>query len=91
MFCVYIPTLLLLVPDLKKVLKSRGLNTTGNKNELVERLQAALKTNERASNESVDDLDEDLLNVGSGYFQTKVGIYLGFRKTTMTIWKPRSL
>jgi SAP domain-containing ribonucleoprotein len=38
------------------------LNATGNKNELVERLQAALKSNERASNESVDDLDEDLLN-----------------------------
>ncbi|XP_068904644.1 SAP domain-containing ribonucleoprotein isoform X2 [Tenebrio molitor] len=50
------------VPDLKRELKSRGLNATGNKNELVERLQAALKSNERASNESVDDLDEDLLN-----------------------------
>ncbi|RZC22687.1 SAP domain containing ribonucleoprotein [Asbolus verrucosus] len=50
------------VPDLKKELKSRGLNTSGNKNELIERLQAALKSNERASNESVDDLDEDLLN-----------------------------
>lgn len=52
------------VPDLKKELKNRGLNTTGNKIDLIERLQNALKSAEIASNnESVDDLDEDLLNV----------------------------
>ncbi|XP_044267512.1 SAP domain-containing ribonucleoprotein [Tribolium madens] len=50
------------VPDLKRELKSRGLNTSGNKTDLIERLQTALKANERTSNESVDDLDEDLLN-----------------------------
>ncbi|EFA03345.1 SAP domain-containing ribonucleoprotein-like Protein [Tribolium castaneum] len=50
------------VPDLKRELKSRGLNTSGNKTDLIERLQSALKANERTSNESVDDLDEDLLN-----------------------------
>lgn len=30
------------VADLKKELKSRGLPTTGNKNELVERLQGSV-------------------------------------------------
>lgn len=30
------------VADLKRELKIRGLNVTGNKNELVERLQSAL-------------------------------------------------
>ncbi|KAJ8970876.1 hypothetical protein NQ314_001001 [Rhamnusium bicolor] len=50
------------VPDLKKELKMRGLSTTGNKNELVERLQTALKSSDGAGPESVDDLEEDLLN-----------------------------
>ncbi|KAJ8960791.1 hypothetical protein NQ318_020086 [Aromia moschata] len=50
------------VPDLKKELKMRGLTTTGNKNELVERLQMALKSNETSGLDSVDDLEEDLLN-----------------------------
>lgn len=57
-FCIF------KVPDLKKELKNRGLNTTGNKVDLIERLQNALKSAESTSNnESVDDLDEDLLNV----------------------------
>uniref|UniRef100_A0A6P7H4J7 SAP domain-containing ribonucleoprotein n=1 Tax=Diabrotica virgifera virgifera TaxID=50390 RepID=A0A6P7H4J7_DIAVI len=50
------------VPDLKKELKQRGLSTTGNKNELIERLQNAVKSNETINSECVDDLEEDLLN-----------------------------
>ncbi|CAH0557335.1 unnamed protein product [Brassicogethes aeneus] len=50
------------VPDLKRELKLRGLTTSGNKNELVERLQAAMKTSDCVGVDSVDDLDEDLLN-----------------------------
>jgi hypothetical protein len=34
---------LLQVADLKKELKARGLNTVGNKTELVERLQISLQ------------------------------------------------
>lgn len=42
------------------------MSTTGNKNDLVERLQNAIKSSkmdDAATTESVDDLDEDLLNV----------------------------
>lgn len=49
--------------DLKKELKLRGLSSTGNKNELAERLQNALNKSEIITSESVDDLEEDLLNV----------------------------
>lgn len=47
---------------MRKELKLRGLSTTGNKTELSERLQNALSKSEIISSESVDDLDEDLLN-----------------------------
>lgn len=52
------------VPDLKRELKAKGLSTTGNKNELIERLQNALKSkmDDVAGDSTVDDLDEDLLN-----------------------------
>lgn len=49
------------VPDLKRELKLRGLSTSGNKNDLIERLRNALKSID-VSAESVDDLDDDLLN-----------------------------
>lgn len=53
------------MPDLKRELKARGLTTSGNKNELVERLQSALKAKLDSSvgGVSVDYLEEDLLNV----------------------------
>lgn len=54
---------MLQVQDLKKELKLRGLSTTGNKNELSERLQNALTKSDVITSESVDDLEEDLLNV----------------------------
>lgn len=44
-------------------MKLRGLSTTGNKNELSERLQNALTKSDVITSESVDDLEEDLLNV----------------------------
>ncbi|XP_045482328.1 uncharacterized protein C31H12.03c [Harmonia axyridis] len=51
------------VPELKKELKQRGLNTTGNKNELVERLQEALKSPEMSTGSLESDiLEDDLLN-----------------------------
>lgn len=50
------------VPDLKKELKLRGLSTSGNKIDLIERLQNALKSSDNGGTESVDDLDDDLLN-----------------------------
>nr|CAH7767601.1 unnamed protein product [Callosobruchus chinensis] len=40
----------------------RGLSTSGNKTELLERLQRAVKSTDSAGTESVDDLEEDLLN-----------------------------
>ncbi|XP_030767970.1 SAP domain-containing ribonucleoprotein [Sitophilus oryzae] len=48
------------VPDLKKELKNRGLSTTGNKNDLVERLQAAIRS--PTNPELIDEIEEDLLN-----------------------------
>ncbi|XP_044765281.1 myocardin-related transcription factor B [Coccinella septempunctata] len=51
------------VPELKKELKLRGLNTTGNKNDLLERLQEALKSPEMSSGSLESDiLEDDLLN-----------------------------
>lgn len=50
------------MPDLKKELKLRGLSTTGNKNELLERLQSALHSDNSVSPETVEDFEEHLLN-----------------------------
>ncbi|XP_042205746.1 SAP domain-containing ribonucleoprotein-like isoform X2 [Homarus americanus] len=47
------------VADLKKELKSRGLSVTGNKNELVERLQEALEGGENVPISNVEGDDED--------------------------------
>lgn len=57
------------VTDLKKELKSRGLTTTGNKTELIERLQLAMMSSSEATEESPEeDLlkdEEELLKEGS--------------------------
>lgn len=45
------------VTELKRELKARGLTTSGNKNELIERLQLATMPNE----ENLLDDDQDLL------------------------------
>lgn len=52
---------------MRRELKLRGLNTQGNKVELLERLQEVLKmkAEETASATSVDELEEDLLNVST--------------------------
>ncbi|CAG9864885.1 unnamed protein product [Phyllotreta striolata] len=50
------------VPDLRKELKLRGLSTSGNKMDLIERLQDSMKSNGDMSSKSVDDLEEDLLD-----------------------------
>ncbi|ERL93493.1 SAP domain-containing ribonucleoprotein [Dendroctonus ponderosae] len=51
------------VPDLKKELKSKGLSTTGNKTELIQRLQSSLKSPKAGLSDSIiDDIEEDLLN-----------------------------
>ncbi|XP_022911545.1 SAP domain-containing ribonucleoprotein [Onthophagus taurus] len=51
------------VPDLKRELKLRGLSATGNKTELLERLKNSMKSKlDDTVGESVDDLEEDLLN-----------------------------
>ncbi|CAG9768337.1 unnamed protein product [Ceutorhynchus assimilis] len=50
------------VPELKKELKSRGLSSTGNKTDLIERLSRAVCTSEKITTDSIDDIEEDLLN-----------------------------
>lgn len=58
---------------MKKELKMRGLNTVGNKNELVDRLNAALENDagkiDNLSTET-EELMDDVLNV------SKFGTYL---------------
>ncbi|KAL3289580.1 hypothetical protein HHI36_022994 [Cryptolaemus montrouzieri] len=49
------------VPELKKELKQRGLNTTGNKNDLVERLQEALKSPSASSDMHSGSMESDML------------------------------
>ena len=46
------------VTDLKKALKARGLTTTGVKQDLIERLQLAMATDEADPNNDTDLLDD---------------------------------
>ena len=46
------------VTDLKKALKARGLTMTGVKQELIERLQLAMATDEADPNNDTDLLDD---------------------------------
>ncbi len=46
---------------MRKELKNRGLNTVGNKNDLMERLQAALLDGNDVL-EGIHDEEEDVLN-----------------------------
>lgn len=52
------------VPDLKRELKTRGLNTSGNKMDLVQRLTDALQggKNDEESHVSADSVDDDLID-----------------------------
>ena len=49
------------VADLKKELKSRGLTTSGNKTELVERLQLSLMPSNESPEEDLLKDEEELL------------------------------
>lgn len=71
--------------DLKKELKLRGLSITGNKNELVERLQNSLSKSDAINSECVDDLEEDLLNVSTTYVFKSIYHY-NFRMMMTNIW-----
>jgi hypothetical protein len=47
------------VAELREMLKVKGLNSVGNKQELIDRLQAAMSE----SSGDLDRLEDDLLNV----------------------------
>ena len=46
------------VPELKKALKAKGLAVSGNKQDLIERLQLAMGTEDNDPNNDTDLLDD---------------------------------
>lgn len=64
------------VSDLKRELRARGLNASGNKTELIERLSEAIQNgkNDDGSADSVDEIldEDDVLNVSTNIHNIKL-------------------
>ena len=62
------------VPELKKALKAKGLSATGKKEDLIERLQLAMGSDDNDPNNDTDLLDDanELLGEDDRPFQTNL-------------------